>query len=375
MAKRFLFIVNNASWFISHRLPIALRLQKIGYEVHVAAANADRELFDQHDIRFHALSLSRGGINPVKELRVMLQMFRLIRHLRPNCIHLVTLKPVLYGCLAARVSGIDNVVAAVAGLGSSFIGQSLRSKFIQVVMRILFRLSLSGFRGMAIFQNESDRDVVLKLSGLNVSQTAIIRGSGVDISRYPVKQEPMGKIIVSMASRLLADKGVVEFVEAGNILTNKGYDTEFWLIGESDHENPASMRKDSIFQLIRGCNCKLLGYRTDIAELYSKSNIVVLPSYREGLPKSLVEAAACGRAVVTTDVPGCRDAIEPDETGLLVPVRDAEGLAVAIERLIKNTELRHRMGKAGRRLAENEFMIEIIVDAHIAVYRKLGECV
>lgn len=369
--RRILFVVNHPDWFFSHRLPIALNLLEKGHEVHLASAAGDDTPFKSNGIQFHALKLSRGGLNPFKELLVFIQILQILTTLKPDIVHLITIKPVLYGGIAARLAGVHNIVVAIAGLGAIFISNSLKSKLIRIVIASLFKVSLGGQETVAIFQNKADRDLVLKLSGFDKKRAVLIRGSGVDISKYRYQPEPTGRVIVSMASRLLTDKGVVEFIKASEILADKGYGAEFWLIGESDPENPASISKKKAMSLIKGGYCKLLGYRDDIADLFLASNIIVLPSYREGLPKVLVEAAACGRAVVTTDVPGCRDAIEPDKTGLLVPVKDELALANAIKRLIDDVELRKRFGVAGRALAEREFGISKIVDAHMGVYKML----
>ena len=193
------------------------------------------------------------------------------------------------------------------------------------------------------------------------------------MAEYPVGPEPNGKPVVTFASRLLKEKGVLEFVEASRILNERSIPARFWLLGQPDRGNPSSINYEDVVRWQREGLIEYLGYRTDIADVFSITNLVILPSYREGLPKVLIEAGACGRAIVTTNVPGCRDAIEPNVTGLLVPVKDAKALADGIERLLNDTDLRHSMGAAGRELAEKEYGIEKVVEAHLKIYQELME--
>ncbi len=214
--------------------------------------------------------------------------------------------------------------------------------------------------------------MLISLGVLKEARTALIRGSGVNLSHYESSFENPGTPIVCMASRLLHDKGIVEYIDAARLLRAREIDATFQLIGDVDPGNPATVSFDELQLWKKEGVVQILGFRKDIANLFANAHIVTLPSYREGLPKVLVEAAACGRAVVTTDVPGCRDAIEPGETGLLVPVRDAEALAEALALLITDSTVRRKMGNAGRLLAEREFSIEKIVQQHLDIYRYLA---
>jgi len=233
-------------------------------------------------------------------------------------------------------------------------------------------LALNHKRLAVIFQNPDDREALLSLHAFQPSETRMIRGSGVALADYPHRPEKEGLPIVVMAARLLKDKGVFEFVEAGKILRDRGVLVEMRLIGSADPGNVTSVTQQDLMQWEDEAVVELLGYCSDIPDQYAAANIVCLPSYYgEGLPKSLVEAAACGRAVVTTDHPGCRDAITPDVTGLLVPIKDPFALADAIQKLIEDSELRKRMGEAGRALAEEAFSIEKVVDHHLQIYREV----
>jgi len=315
--------------------------------------------------------MTRSGRNPFAELVTLWVMCRLFFRLKPDLVHLVTIKPVIYGGIAARLAGVPSVVSAISGLGFVFISSDFKACLMRFFVGRLYRLALGKNNLRIIFQNSDDRDALLGLCAAVPEKAVIIRGSGVDLNKYPVLSESDNIPVVTMAARLLRDKGVCEFIEAARLLVNQGVKVRFWLVGDPDPGNPASILPKELEVWRQEAYVELLGFRNDIAEVFATSNLIVLPSYREGLPKVLLEAAACGRAVVTSDVPGCRDAIEPGVTGLLVPARDAEALASTIKQLVEDHVLRQRMGIAGRRLAEREFSIEKVVDAHLAVYQEL----
>lgn len=372
MKKRLLFVVNDAAFFLSHRLPIALGAQCSGYEVCVASmpGPAVTEI-KKHGFSHVELPLTRSGKNPFSELFVLFSIYRLFLNWRPDLVHLVTIKPVIYGNIAARLAGVRGVVAAVSGLGFVFMASGLKASLVRTGVKWLYRFAFGKKNLRVIFQNPDDRDVLLAMAALDPRKVEMIRGAGVDLAHYSALREPDGKVVVSLAARLLVDKGIGEFIEAARLLKQRGVKARFCLIGDTDPGNPSSLTRNDLDALHAEGLVELLGFRKDIAQLFVNSHIVVLPSYREGLPKVLVEAAACGRAVVTTDVPGCRDAIEPDITGLLVPVRDPLALADAIQRLIDDPTLRQQMGRAGRELAEREFAIEKVVRRHLDIYLEL----
>lgn len=370
--SRITFVVNNPTYFISHRMPIGLALMAQGNEVHVIApGKCPAELADAGFV-YHSVEMSRKGMNPFAELSTIFALRRLFKQIQPDLVHLVTIKPYLYGGIAARLAGVPAVVSAVAGLGILFSGQGVKNKVLRSVLYPLYRFAFGHKNQAAIFQNPNDRDLLVVWGVLDFNKARLIRGAGADLSVYPYFPEPEGVPIISFAARLLKDKGVVEFVETSRMLKQRSIDVRFWLIGDTDPGNSNTVTQGQLDEWQQAGLVECLGYRTDIANLFSQSNIVTLPSYYgEGLPKVLIEAAACGRAVITTDHPGCRDAIEADLTGLLVPVRDAEALANAIQDLIENPDKRKALGKAGRELAEKEFAIEKVVDAHLKIYNEL----
>lgn len=370
--RRLLYVVNNPAFFLSHRLPLALAAKQAGFDVHVATMDGPSVTqIVEHGLTHHVVPMSRSGKNPVREIETLFFLWRLFRRLRPTVVHAVTIKPVLYGGIAARLAGVPAYIAAVSGLGFIFMRQRGGPDFLRLAATVLYRLALGHPNSRVIFQNANDRDVLERAGVVRARQAVLIRGSGVDLSAFPAAPEPEGPPIAIMVARLLIDKGVFEFVEAARMTAGDPSGLRWVLVGTPDPGNPASATEAQFRQWQDEGIVECLGERRDIADLYRGTHIAVLPSYREGLPKSLVEAAACARAVVTTDVPGCRDAIEPDVSGLLVPARDARALADAVLRLAKDGDLRRRMGAAGRELAEAEFDIRKVVQAHLAIYTEL----
>jgi glycosyltransferase involved in cell wall biosynthesis len=370
---RLLYIVSAATFFVSHRLPIARAAQSEGFEVHVATPpGTDTATIEAQGIRHHPLSLSRGGMNPWRDLLALLEIVRLLRRLRPQIVHLITPKPILYGGIAARITRVPAVVAAVSGLGQVFAADDLQTRIVRFLVRRAYAVALKGRNLKVIFQNPANRKLLLASTRLSLGDTLLIRGSGVDLREYRRIPEPQGLPVVTFASRLLRAKGVAEFVAAAEQLRADGVAARFLLVGEPDPGNPASIAQGELDAIRSRGIVEVLGHRRDVAQIFSASNLVVLPSYYgEGLPKVLIEAAACGRAIVTTDVPGCRDAIEPGVTGLLVPARDIHALARAIAELLTDSQRRMQMGEAGRALAEREYAIESVVAKHMGIYRSL----
>ena len=372
MSKKILFVVNVDWFFISHRLPLALEALKRGYEVHIACGITDKkEYLESLGLKVHPLNLSRSGTGIKGEIKAFFEIYRILKEINPNIAHFVTIKPVLYGGIASRFLSIHKKVFSISGLGFIFIKQGFKVTFIRIIVKTMYKFALGGKNSHVIVQNPDDKAVVNSIVKVPIT---LIRGSGVDLSQYEYIEENNQKIKVSMACRLLKDKGVFEYIEAAKIIKNLEFkienysNVEFELYGDIDIHNPASLTSDDIKKIKKDGFLSVYGFSIDIAKVFCDSNIVVLPSYREGLPKVLIEAAACGRAVVTTDVPGCRDAIEPNVTGLLCEVKDIESLARMIEKLIIDEKLRNRMGYEGRKLAEQEFDINKVVEKHFEIY-------
>ena len=370
--KTLLFVVNNPAFFLSHRLPVALGAAAAGYEVHVATMEGPAaRAIQEHGFTHHAIPMTRSGKNPLQELQSLLALWRLYRRVDPDVVHAVTIKPVLYGGIAARLARVPAYVAAVSGLGFIFTRRKRGPDFLRWASMALYRLALGHSNSRVIFQNANDRDVLMQAGVVRAAQIVMIRGSGVDLEKFGVAPEPAGRPVAVMAARLLRDKGVCEFVEAARLAAGHGGGLRWVLAGSTDAGNPASVTEDEVALWKSEGVVECLGEQADVAGLYQRAHIVVLPSYREGLPKSLIEAAACGRAVVTTDVPGCRDAIEPGRTGVLVPAKNARALARAVQELADDATLRHKLGAAGRELAERAFDVRLVVARHLEIYGEL----
>lgn len=372
---RILFIVNSIDFFISHRLPLAVSLIKNGVEVHVSSGSIDgAEKLKRYGVSHHYCFISRSGMNIIQEFITFVTLLRLLHYIKPSIVHLITLKPVIYGGLISRILGVPGIVLAISGLGTIFISQNKRSTVIRFLIIHLFAYIRKHPNCKVIYQNADDAQDLSGLQGGDGKSNSIyIKGSGINLEQYCPKPEPVGKIRIIFAARLIKDKGLLEYIKAADILSRKHPENiEFCLAGSVDMRNPTSATESEVEEWRAKGSLVILGQVNDISALFSTSSIVVLPSYREGFPRVLMEAAACGRPVVTTDVPGCRDAVQPGRTGLIVPARDAVALADAIDYLIVNPDLRRQMGVAGRLLAEQEFAIESVVEAHWQIYRTLG---
>ncbi|MBV6272885.1 glycosyltransferase [Alcaligenaceae bacterium CGII-47] len=367
-----MFFINNPAFFMSHRLPLALAAQASGMTVHVVTMDgpAVAQILE-HGLIHHSLPLSRSGMNPWAEVRSLYAFWRIVRRVRPDLVHAVTIKPVLYGGIACRLAGVPAFVAAISGLGYVFIRSGAGFNWLRWLTIQLYRRALGHRNSRVIFQNTSDRDVFIAARVIHAKQAVIIQGSGVDLERFSVHPLPTGPVVAVMASRLLRDKGVLEFVQAARLSATRQSGVCWRLAGSPDPGNPGSITEEELADWQRDGFIDYVGECEDVAALYAQAHIVVLPSYREGLPKSLIEAAACGRPVVTTDVPGCRDAIEPDTTGVLVPARQALMLADAVLGLAADEPRRLAMGAAGRALAERAFGLDHVVQEHLRIYKDL----
>jgi glycosyltransferase involved in cell wall biosynthesis len=372
-----LLIVVNVDWFfLSHRLEIGLGALKAGHEVHVATSlSQGRAQLEKYGFVVHPLEVDRSGAGLMGLIKLFLALLRLFWILQPDVLHLVTIKPVLIGGMAARFSPVRGVVYAISGLGHVFVADDMFAKLRRKIVGAWYRFVLGAKNMCVIFQNADDRHEIESVTILRDHQVVTIPGSGVELSKYQIMPLPKGEPVVLMAARLLSTKGVHEYVAAAQHLRASGVEALFWLVGDPDPANPASIKALELDAWRKQGAVELLGHRSDIPALMAQAHIVVLPSYREGFPKVLIEAAACGRAVVATDVPGCRDAIENGVTGLLVPSKDAESLADAIRRLIEDPPLCDSMGRAGRRRAEQVFDVNAVVSTHLEIYRALGKCV
>lgn len=373
MPKRIFILVNVDWFFISHRLPIAMAAKSKGYEVHIACGFTNYyDYLESLGFVLHPLKLQRSGTSLIGEYNLFRQLKKLIEYVKPDVLHLVTIKPSIYGGLASRkkmqVGGkpVKRVVA-ISGLGYIFTASGIFASLRRVIISSIYRLALNREHTKVIFQNPSDADTFIKRGIIRKEQSVLIRGSGVDLTEYNVVEESKGTPVVAFVARLLLSKGILEFIEAAKISKSKGVNARYVLVGNFD-DNPESITEEQLSEWVDEGVVEYWGFSSDVSATIAKTNIMVLPSYREGLPKSLIEAAACGRAVVTTDVPGCRDAIIPNETGLLVPVKDPNALFEAIERLLTDESLRKCLAENGRKWAESVFDINDVIQRHLELY-------
>lgn len=357
-------------FFLSHFADRALAAKEAGFEVVVAAhegvaASEVRRL----GLRFAPISFRRGGLNLLSELATLRAIVRLYRDERPDIVHHVALKPIIYGTIAGRRSKIVN---APVGMGFVFTSSRALARILRPGVRLLLRLLLNPAGSRVVFENRDDLNALVADGTVRADEAVLIRGAGVDISQYTNEPEPQGRIRAVFASRMLRDKGVVEFVDAARILRAQGRDVICCLVGSPDSQNPTSLRSKDLQDWHDEGVVEWLGQRSDIASILAGSHIVVLPSYREGLPKILLEAMAAGRSIVASDVPGCREAVSDGHNGLLVPPRDAVALATALARLIDDDALRQLMGRNGRRRAETEFSSARIVAETLSLYETIA---
>jgi glycosyltransferase involved in cell wall biosynthesis len=367
--KRILFVVNAAWFFVSHRLALGLKAAEEGFEVHVAApsGSGEQEVIAR-GFHFHSLRLSRGGTNPSEVVPSIVDLVRLYRWIRPQIVHHVTIKPVLYGSVAAGVCRVPVVINAVTGLGSLFLARGVGATLARFLFRSLLRVSVWVSQAWFIFQNADDLEEYASLRIVSRDRSVIIPGSGVSLSEFSQTPFPAFPPVVMLPARLLGDKGVREFVEAARILRTSRECARFVLVGDTDLDNPSAIPQSEIEGWVASGVVEWWGPQRDMARTLSSSHIVCLPSYREGMPRVLLEAAACGRPIVTTDVPGCRDVVGDSKCGLLVPAKDPALLAAAVQRLLSCEMTLLEMGEAARARAEEAFDISLVLDKTFAVY-------
>ena len=371
--KKLIFVVSVDWFFVSHRLPIALEAIKKGYEVTVMAVEEGHQgdFIRSHGIQFIPLPSTRAGMNILRELRVLLLMFLTYLREKPDIVHHVGVKPVTYGSLICKILRIDLVVNALAGMGFLFIN-SEKSKWAHQLIIQLFKWGFKNPNIQFILQNEDDYALIDGLNVLEKNQLFLIKGSGVDVNKFSFSEEPQtAKLKVLLPARMLWDKGVGEFVNAASILYDNYKDqVDFILCGKVDMGNKAGIPEEQLIAWNKQRVVKWIDYQEDMVKTLHTSHIIVLPSYREGLPKALIEACAVGRPIVTTDVPGCRTIVQDGENGILVPVKNQEALARAIEKLIIDKSLRTTMGRLGREKVEKGFTIEKVVEKTLQIYQK-----
>ena len=371
--KTLVFLLTEDWFFASHFLKRALAAKTAGWRVILVARSGEAtSLIRAAGIEVIPVNFNRRRTNPIPEIFFTLELARLFRQVKPDLVHHIALKPILIGGFAARIAGVPAIVNAPVGLGFVFSSEKLLAKFLRPVVGLLLRLTLSPRNARVIFENPNDLEELAERGMIRREAAIIIRGAGVDINEFAPAPEPLQPVRVILIARMIRERGIGDFVEAARILRGRKISAQFLLVGAPDPGNPDTVSEAELRGWEAEGLVRWLGPRKDIAALLRGAHIACQPSsYREGLPKSALEAMAAGKPLVATDIPGCREAVVHQETGFLVPPREPIALADALQKLIESPELRIRMGMAGRRRAERYFADEIICRQTLLVYETL----
>jgi glycosyltransferase involved in cell wall biosynthesis len=356
----------NTDWYLyNFRLPLAQALRSQGNEVcFLSPPGRYSQKIKEAGFSWISFPLQRKGLNPFVELATIFRLVKVFHEQRPDIVHFFTIKPVLYGSIAAKAAGISAVINAVTGLGTAF---SESRPLLRSIVTLLYRLSLRGTK--VIFQTPDDLDIFLKYRLVTEEQAVVIPGSGVDLDIFRPAPEPSGNPVVMLAGRLLRSKGVPAFALVAKILRERGTNARFVLVGEPYTDNPDTVQQDEIDHWREAGILEAWGWHDDMQQILPQASIVCLPTtYKEGVPRILLEASACGRPVVATDIPGCRFAVRDGKTGILVPPYDISALATALETLLADPDLRRKMGSNGRKVAELEFSQSATIERTIHIY-------
>ena len=376
--KKIIINLTEDWFFVSHFLGRAVELRKAGFDVYISCNETNkRKLIENNKIKLFSLALDRRSINPLNEFLILLRYCLLFYKIKPDIVHNVGSKPIIYGSIAAKILNIKSVINAPIGMGFAFSSDSFKAKLLKPILIFLFRCTLNkhhgrGKKNRVIFENSDDMDSFIRQKIVNKTDARLIRGAGVEIDyQFKEKKKINKNITISLVARMLKDKGIFEFVKAARILKKKNIQSRFLLIGDIDPKNPTSLKTKPLKNWHEKGIIEWLGWIDDIKKILLETDILCLPSYREGLPKSLLEGAAIGLPLVTTNTIGCRDVVEDGLNGYLVPVKDSENLALAIEKLIIDENLRAKMGNESFKLAISKFSSKIINSQTISLYNEL----
>tara|TARA_B100000212_G_scaffold340713_1_gene322032 strand:+ start:1161 stop:2297 length:1137 start_codon:yes stop_codon:yes gene_type:complete len=368
--KTILYVVNTDWFFLSHRLAIAKKTIEEGYDVHLLTEiTTKKKEIEKYGILVQDIKFRRGSTSISQNLFLFIKILKIFKSINPDLIHLVTIKPVIIGGIAAHfLRKKTKLIISISGLGFIFIEKGFKAFFRKMIIILFYKLVFINKNIKVILQNKTDLKNICDFTNLTKKDAILIEGSGVNLNEYKFSKVPNSKPIVLFPARLISSKGIFEFIEAAKRLRNLG---RFVIVGKYDFEARKCINLNELKAIENQGIIEYWGESNNMPKIFKLSSIVVLPSYREGMPKSLLEAAACGRAVVTTNVPGCRDAIIDGITGILVPPQDSLALSNGIYKLLKNHKLLDTMGTEGRKLAENKFDISKVVKKHLEIYEYL----
>ena len=358
---KILFIIVEDRYFLSHRLHLAQYAIKKGYQVGLLCKiSKHKEFLENEGIQVFDWSLVRGSFNLFFEIKAIYEILITLLKFAPDVLHAVALKPVIYASFASKLVFLKSRVFALGGLGFIFSSDKILAKLLRPLIVLVLKFTFSGNKSRLIIQNIDDKRTLINLKVIRDEKIDLIKGAGVDMKIFSFIKEPSQIPEVILPARLLWDKGVGEFVLAADILKKRGINAKFTLLGETDPHNPECIPDDQIEDWKKEGAVDVAGFQDDMAKCIQNCAVVCLPSYREGLPKSLLEAASCGRPIVTTDVPGCREIVQDGVNGYLVPSKDPDLLAEALSRLLTDRKLREVMGLKGREFVERGFSAEIV---------------
>lgn len=369
--RRKIIIASNTSWYLyNFRLPLLEGLIDRGYQVFALAPfDSYTKHFRKYGIKHINIQITRSGINPFTDLNLLQKFVSIYKKYKPDIVQHFTVKPVIYGTIAARISHIKYIYNMVPGMGYVFTGTSFKKFWIQRIVRHLYRRTMI-FSQHVFFQNKDDRNYFLEHNMVDKQKTSVIPGTGVDTTKFsPCKHKRKKAVTFILAARMLWDKGIREFVDAAHTIKKKYRNVTFWLLGPVDMENPKGISSEQLEKWNKEGTVKYFGMTDNIKSYYEKADVIVLPSYyREGLPLSLLEGAAMGMPIITADSTGCREVVEDGTNGYLVPIKNSVKLASAMEKFIVNPDLISRMGKASRRMAIQKFDSKKVVKEILKYY-------
>jgi len=373
MKKRIVYFVSEDWYFYSHRLPVARIALKNGFRVVVVTnVNKHMDLIKSEGFELHPIKINRGGINPFADLKTIFELYKCYKKYKPNIVHHVAIKPVIYGTLVARIIGSIKIVNAMNGLGFVFVSEKLNAKIIRFFVLKMFRFLFNYDNLRLILQNKDDSNYFINNCLIREKRISIIRGSGVDTKKFYNRGNLNSKQpILMLASRMLWDKGVGEFVQAAREIKQLGLKIRFVLVGETDLQNPESVSEAQLTEWIESKCIEYWGKKNDMNKTLNQASIICLPSYREGLPKVLLEAASCEKPIIASNVPGCREIVLDGENGILVEPKDFNSIVEAIKFLVKNPNERIKMGKKGRKIVKDNFSEEIVADKTLLLYNEI----
>ncbi|QNJ24576.1 putative alpha-galactosyltransferase [Synechococcus sp. SYN20] len=372
-----MLLVANTSWYLyNFRLPLIRDLRGRGIDVAlVAPHDAYTPMLEAEGFTVHPWLVARSSVNPLSEAHALIDLLRIYRRETPDLVHHFTIKACLYGTIAAKGARVYRVINAVTGLGHVFLGTRKRSRLLRKAIKPVYRAAFKARRSTVVFQNADDQETLIRLGITDGERARLIRGSGVDINRFKPSADSAGRfhdpLQLLFPSRLIREKGTAELLQACRSLWADGVDLELLVAGALDSGNRSALTPAELAELRANHRIRCLGHIEDMQLVYAASDIVVLPSWREGLSRALIEAAAMERPIITTDVPGCRDVVDHGISGLLVPQRDARSLMLAIRLLLENPDLAKRFGKAARQKVVAEFQVSLVNESTLLQYESV----